>query len=141
MSPQYRRWHYVIWMVLFGLFLINNPSQPFLVEFLVHKKNLSIETILGHIFPIWTYSLLIVQVFAGLLSDINLLSHKWIIASGVILHICELYMTLFAKGNQIFLLQLSQVGVAWVFASYQSFYALRYHVTSTENYQFIVGNI
>ncbi len=130
----------VLCLCLFAFFYIANPAQPFLVEFLMVHKSMTLDTILTSIFPVWTYSMLVVQLLIGVLSELRIVGHKWMIASGVFLHMIELYVTLFCSGpHRLLWLQLGEVIVAWTVSCYQSYFALRYHMTDKTDYHLITG--
>jgi hypothetical protein len=80
----------------------------------------------------------IIQIIVGLLSE-SQIGHKWLITSGSILNVVVLLIVLFSTRQQLWLIKFSEVIVAWLFSCHQAFFALRYHVTSPENYQFIVS--
>lgn len=126
-----------VWLAIFAFFYITDPSQPFLVPYFA-TKGISTQTVLYSIFPIWTYSMPIVQIIVGVVSE-SKIGHKWLITSGAILNIVVLVIVLLCTERQLWLIQVSEVIVAWLFSCHQSFFALRYHVTSPENYQFITG--
>jgi hypothetical protein len=128
----------LISLIIFSLFYIFDPSQPFLVEYFRAEKQIPSSTVVQSIFPIWSYSLLPAQLLVGILSETRI-GHRWIIVAGIFSNLLTLACILISKPGTIWLIQLTEVTVAFSFATHSSFFALRYHITGRDKYQFVTA--
>ncbi|KAK2715771.1 thiamine transporter 1-like [Artemia franciscana] len=67
---QIKQYLPVIFILMFGFFKELRPSEPFLTEYLLGPwKNLTEEQVYQDIFPVWTYSYLLLLIAVFLLTD------------------------------------------------------------------------
>lgn len=58
-----------ILLCIFGFFREFRPHEPFAVEFFVKERNISIETLTNHFFPIGTYLCMLQLIVIFLITD------------------------------------------------------------------------
>ena len=93
--------HYTVTLLLlctYGFFKELRPSEPYLTDYLVEWKNLSIEEVSNQVYPVWPYSYfgLLVPVF--LLTDF--LRYKPVIVFEGLSYIATWALLLWANGVQ-----------------------------------------
>jgi len=123
---------------LYSFFHMVNPQQPFLVEFL-STKGIPFQTVLFDIFPVWTYAMPFVQILIGIMSEQKFIGHKWIITMGVISALIFMLSELFSTKDTVWMLQLTEVAVAFMYGTDHTYFALLYHSSASSSYQFLVG--
>ena len=87
-------------------------------------------------FPVFNYSLPIIQLIIGLLTEI--FSHKLILFIGLISNFINFILLLLCSTKLIVLLQISEILTSIHFSTHISFFGLVYHLYKKENYQFFV---
>ncbi|XP_012580668.1 PREDICTED: LOW QUALITY PROTEIN: thiamine transporter 2-like [Condylura cristata] len=115
-------------LCLYGFFSTMRPSEPFLAPYLTGpSKNLTSEEITNEVFPVWTYSylLLLLPVYKPV-----------IILQGVSFIVTWL-MLLFAHGVKA--MQVMEFFFGMVTATEVAYYAYIYSVVSPEHYQRVSG--
>lgn len=51
-------------------------------------------------FPIWAYSFPLVQLIIGILSEIQIIGHKWVIVLGIFNFQCSLLLVVFCNNAE-----------------------------------------
>ncbi|XP_067851182.1 thiamine transporter 2-like [Heptranchias perlo] len=126
-------WRYpTLLLCIFGFFSMMRPSEPFLTPYLVGPdKNLTIEQVTNEIFPVWTYSYLVMLFPVFLVTDY--LRYKPIILLQGIGFFITWLILLFAQG--ILAMQFLEFTFGIVTATEVAYYSYIYSVVSSEHYQ------
>ncbi|KAG2374725.1 hypothetical protein C9374_010469 [Naegleria lovaniensis] len=128
----------VLTFAVYSFFHMTNPQQPFLVDFLT-SKGISLKTILFDIFPIWSYSMPVVQLCIGIISEVKFIGHKWVIVAGILSSVLFMLSEFFSTKHTVWMLQLTEIAVAVLYGTDQTYYALVYHSSSPNSYQFLTS--
>ncbi|XP_022356159.1 thiamine transporter 2-like [Enhydra lutris kenyoni] len=120
----------------FGFFSMMKPSEPFVVPYLAGPdKNISLSVITNEIFPIWTYSYLVLLLPVFVLTD-YVRYKPVIILQGVSFIITWLFLV-FGQGLRA--MQVLEFFYGMVSATEVAYYAYIYSVVSPEHYQKVSG--
>uniref|UniRef100_A0A8D0GBN5 Solute carrier family 19 member 3 n=1 Tax=Sphenodon punctatus TaxID=8508 RepID=A0A8D0GBN5_SPHPU len=130
---QSSSWIYpTVILCIYGFFSMMRPSEPFLTPYLIGPdKNLTIDEVTNQIFPVWTYSYLVLLFPVFVITDYMRYKHI-IILQGVSFIITWL-MLLFAHGVPA--MQVVEFFYGMVTATEVAYYAYIYSVVSTDHYQ------
>ncbi|KFP16673.1 Thiamine transporter 2, partial [Egretta garzetta] len=117
---------------LYGFFCMMKPSEPFLTPYLTGPdKNLTIDEVTNQIFPVWTYSYLVLLFPVFLITDY--VRYKPILLLQGVSFIITWLLLLFAHG--VAAMQVVEFFYGMVTASEVAYYAYIYSVVSTDHYQ------
>ncbi|XP_029472991.1 thiamine transporter 2 [Rhinatrema bivittatum] len=123
-------------LCIFGFFSMLRPSEPFLTPYLTGPdKNLTIDEVTHQVFPVWTYSYLVILVPVFLLTDY--LRYKPVIILQGLSYIISWLLLLFAQG--IPSMQALEFFYGMVTATDVAYYAYIYSVVSSDHYQRVTG--
>ncbi|XP_013912457.1 PREDICTED: thiamine transporter 2 isoform X2 [Thamnophis sirtalis] len=123
-------------LCIYGFFTMMRPSEPFLTPYLTGpEKNLTIDEVTQHIFPVWTYSYLALLFPVFLITDYA--RYKPIIILQGISLIVTWVLLLFASG--IPAMQLAEFMYGLATATEVAYYAYIYSVVSADYYQKVTG--
>ncbi|XP_058043004.1 thiamine transporter 2 isoform X2 [Ahaetulla prasina] len=123
-------------LCIYGFFTMMRPSEPFLTPYLTGpEKNLTIDEVMQHIFPVWTYSYLALLFPVFLITDYA--RYKPIIILQGISLIVTWVLLLFASG--IAAMQLAEFMYGLATATEVAYYAYIYSVVSADYYQKVTG--
>ncbi|XP_078266002.1 thiamine transporter 2-like isoform X1 [Rhinoraja longicauda] len=127
------RWLYpTLLLCTYGFFSTMRPSEPFLIPYLVGPdKNLTIDQVTNEIFPVWTYSYLVVLIPVFLVTDY--LRYKPIIILQGISFIITWLMLLFVQG--VLAMQFVEFTFGIVSATEVAYYSYIYSVVDPDHYQ------
>ncbi|KFP16672.1 Thiamine transporter 2, partial [Egretta garzetta] len=115
-----------------GFFSTMRPSESFLTPYLTGPdKNLTIEEVTNQIFPVWTYSYLVLLFPVFLITDY--VRYKPILLLQGVSFIITWLLLLFAHG--VAAMQVVEFFYGMVTASEVAYYAYIYSVVSTDHYQ------
>ncbi|XP_011918011.1 PREDICTED: thiamine transporter 2 isoform X1 [Cercocebus atys] len=135
-SPS-NSWIYpTVILCIFGFFSMMRPSEPFLIPYLSEPdKNLSSAEITNEIFPVWTYSYLVLLLPVFVLTDY--VRYKPVIILQGISFIITWLLLLFGQGVKT--MQVVEFFYGMVTATEVAYYAYIYSVVSPEHYQRVSG--
>ncbi|XP_077927533.1 thiamine transporter 2-like isoform X1 [Halichoerus grypus] len=120
----------------FGFFSMMKPSEPFVIPYLAGPdKNISLSMITNEIFPIWTYSYLVLLLPVFILTD-YVRYKPVIILQGISLIITWLLLVF---GQGVKAMQVLEFFYGMVSATEVAYYAYVYSVVSPEHYQKVSG--
>ncbi|XP_007420505.1 thiamine transporter 2 isoform X2 [Python bivittatus] len=123
-------------LCIYGFFTMMRPSEPFLTPYLAGpEKNLTIDEVTQHVFPVWTYSYLALLFPVFLITDYA--RYKPIIILQGISLIVTWLLLLFASG--ISAMQLAEFMYGLSTATEVAYYAYIYSVVSADHYQKVTG--
>lgn len=123
-------------LCLFGFFSMMRPSEPFLIPYLTGRdKNLTSAEITNEIFPVWTYSYLVLLLPVFILTDY--VRYKPVIILQGISFILTWLLLLFGQGVPA--MQVLEFFYGMVTATEVAYYAYIYSVVSPEHYQQVSG--
>ncbi|KAJ6669350.1 hypothetical protein lerEdw1_008159 [Lerista edwardsae] len=123
-------------LCIYGFCSMMRPSEPFLTPYLTGPdKNLTIDQITQHVFPVWTYSYLALLFPVFLITDY--IRYKPVIILQGISFIITWLLLLFADG--VVAMQLMEFFYGMVTATEVAYYAYIYSVVNTEHYQKVTG--
>ncbi|XP_061061562.1 thiamine transporter 2 [Eubalaena glacialis] len=123
-------------LCLFGFFSMMRPSEPFLMLYLSGPdKNLTSEEITNEIFPVWTYSYLVLLLPVFILTDY--VRYKPVIILQGISFIITWLLLLFGQGVKT--MQVVEFFYGMVSATEVAYYAYIYSMVSPEHYQKVSG--
>ncbi|XP_025895813.1 thiamine transporter 2-like [Nothoprocta perdicaria] len=122
-------------LCIYGFFYMMKPSEPFLTPYLTVDKNLTIDEVTNKIFPVWTYSYLVLLFPVFLITDY--VRYKPVIILQGISFLTTWLLLLFARG--VVPMQLMEFCYGLVTATEVAYYAYIYSVVSTEHYQRVTG--
>ncbi|XP_023980236.1 thiamine transporter 2 [Physeter macrocephalus] len=123
-------------LCLFGFFSMMRPSEPFLMLYLSGPdKNLTSEEITNEIFPVWTYSYLVLLFPVFILTDY--VRYKPVIILQGISFIITWLLLLFGQGVKT--MQVVEFFYGMVTATEVAYYAYIYSMVSPEHYQKVSG--
>ncbi|XP_036714100.1 thiamine transporter 2 [Balaenoptera musculus] len=123
-------------LCLFGFFSMMRPSEPFLMLYLSGPdKNLTSEEITNEIFPVWTYSYLVLLLPVFILTDY--VRYKPVIVLQGISFIITWLLLLFGQGVKT--MQVVEFFYGMVSATEVAYYAYIYSMVSPEHYQKVSG--
>ncbi|XP_058389121.1 thiamine transporter 2 [Diceros bicornis minor] len=136
-TPPSHSWIYpTVILCLFGFFSMMRPSEPFLIPYLSGPdKNLTSAEITNEIFPVWTYSYLVLLLPVFILTDYVL--YKPVIILQGISFIITWLLLLFGQGVKT--MQVVEFFYGMVTATEVAYYAYIYSVVSPEHYQKVSG--
>ncbi|KAM3875351.1 solute carrier family 19 member 3b [Diretmus argenteus] len=121
---------------LYGFFANCRVAEPFLTPYLIGPhKNISEEVVTNYLFPIWTYSYLVILVPVFLLTD--LLRYKPIIIIQVLFLVTNYVLLCFAPGVPA--MTVLQVNYAVVTSTEVAYFSYIYSVIPVEKYQLATG--
>ncbi|KAG6935277.1 solute carrier family 19 member 3 [Chelydra serpentina] len=119
-------------LCVYGFFSMMRPSEPFLTPYLTGPdKNLTIDEVTNQVFPVWTYSYLVLLFPVFLITDY--MRYKPIIILQGLSFIITWLMLLFAQG--VLAMQLVEFFYGMVTATEVAYYAYIYSVVSADHYQ------
>ncbi|XP_004453920.1 thiamine transporter 2 [Dasypus novemcinctus] len=132
-TSQSHSWIYpTVILCLFGFFSMMRPSEPFLIPYLAGpNKNLTITEITNEIFPVWTYSYLLLLLPVFILTDY--VRYKPVIVLQGISFIVTWLLLLFGQGVKA--MQAVEFFFGMVTATEVAYYAYIYSIVSLEHYQ------
>ncbi|XP_039711496.1 thiamine transporter 2 isoform X2 [Pteropus medius] len=135
-SPS-RSWLYAtVILCLFGFFSMMRPSEPFLIPYLSGPdKNLTSTEMTNEIFPVWTYSYLVLLLPVFILTDY--VRYKPVLILQGISFIITWLLLLFGQGVKA--MQVVEFFYGIVTATEVAYYAYIYSVVSPEHYQKVSG--
>ncbi|XP_032256624.1 thiamine transporter 2-like isoform X1 [Phoca vitulina] len=120
----------------FGFFSMMKPSEPFVIPYLAGPdKNISLSMITNEIFPIWTYSYLVLLLPVFILTDY--VHYKPVIILQGISLIITWLLLVFGQGVKA--MQVLEFFYGMVSATEVAYYAYVYSVVSPEHYQKVSG--
>ncbi|XP_037705430.1 thiamine transporter 2-like isoform X2 [Choloepus didactylus] len=130
---QSHSWIYpTVILCLYGFFSLMRPSEPFLIPYLSGPdKNLTSAEITNEIFPVWTYSYLVLLFPVFILTDY--IRYKPVIILQGISYIVTWLLLLFGQGVKA--MQAVEFFYGLVTATEVAYYAYIYSVVSPEHYQ------
>ncbi|KAG8520923.1 Thiamine transporter 2 [Galemys pyrenaicus] len=136
-TPRRSSWVYpTVTLCSFGFFSTMRPSEPFLAPYLTGpSKNLTSEEITNEIFPVWTYSYLVLLLPVFVLTDY--VRYKPVIVLQGISFIITWLLLLFAQG--VTAMQVMEFFYGMVTATEVAYYSYIYSVVSPEHYQRVSG--
>ncbi|KAM4694388.1 thiamine transporter 2-like [Discoglossus pictus] len=134
---QKRTWLYpVILLCVYGFFLNMKPAEPFYTPFMIgHHKNFTIEQVMNVLSPIWTYSLLALQLPVFLFTDMFRYKPTLII-QGLCLVIVYL---LLCFAHSLAAMKYLQFTSALVTAAEVAYYSYMYSMVTVDQYQKITS--
>uniref|UniRef100_A0A452HKC0 Uncharacterized protein n=2 Tax=Gopherus TaxID=38771 RepID=A0A452HKC0_9SAUR len=119
-------------LCIYGFFSMMRPSEPFLTPYLTGPdKNLTINEVTNQVFPVWTYSYLVLLFPVFLITDY--LRYKPIISLQGLSFIITWLMLLFFQG--VLAMQWMEFFYGMVTATEVAYYAYIYSVVSADHYQ------
>ncbi|XP_069831682.1 thiamine transporter 2 [Dendropsophus ebraccatus] len=126
-------WKYpTILLCLYGFFTYFRPSEPFLTPYLTGPvHNLTLEEVTNSVFPVWTYSYLVVLFPVFLLTDY--VRYKPVIILQGLSYITAWILLLFARGVPA--MQGLEFVYGMVTATEVAYFSYIYSVVDTEHYQ------
>uniref|UniRef100_A0A7M4E954 Thiamine transporter 2-like n=1 Tax=Crocodylus porosus TaxID=8502 RepID=A0A7M4E954_CROPO len=129
----YSSWIYpTLILCTYGFFSAMKPAESFLTPYLTGPdKNLTIEEVTNHVFPVWTYSYLVLLVPVFLITDY--MRYKPIIILQGAGSLITWLMLLFAQG--VVAMQLMEVFYGMFTATEIAYYAYIYSTVSADHYQ------
>ncbi|KAM6442774.1 thiamine transporter 2 isoform 2-T7 [Liasis olivaceus] len=123
-------------LCIYGFFTMMRPSEAFLTPYLAGpEKNLTIDEVTQHVFPVWTYSYLALLFPVFLITDYA--RYKPIIILQGISLIVTWLLLLFASGLSA--MQLAEFMYGLSTATEVAYYAYIYSVVSADHYQKATG--
>ncbi|KAM6946017.1 uncharacterized protein FYW47_017084 [Aplochiton taeniatus] len=121
---------------LYGFFANCRPAEPFLTPYLIGPyKNISEEVVTNYLFPIWTYSYLVILFPVFLLTDF--LRYKPVIILQGLFLVTNYILLCFCPG--LVAMTILQVNYAVVTASEVAYFSYIYSVIPVERYQLATG--
>ncbi|XP_075720038.1 thiamine transporter 2 [Rhinoderma darwinii] len=126
-------WTYpTVLLCIYGFFTYMRPSEPFLTPYLTGPvHNLTIEQVTNIVFPVWTYSYLVILFPVFLLTDY--LRYKPVIILQGLSYIISWVLLLFARGVPA--MQGLEFVYGMVTATEVAYFSYIYSVVDTEHYQ------
>ncbi|XP_067398844.1 thiamine transporter 2 [Emydura macquarii macquarii] len=119
-------------LCIYGFFSMMRPSEPFLTPYLTGPdKNLTTDEVTNQVFPVWTYSYLVLVFPVFLITDY--VRYKPIIILQALSFIITWLMLLFVQG--LLAMQLMEFFYGIVTATEVAYYTYIYSVVSVEHYQ------
>ncbi|XP_043852605.1 thiamine transporter 2 [Dromiciops gliroides] len=119
-------------LCIYGFFSTMRPSEPFLTPYLTGPdKNLTLNEVSNHMFPVWTYSYLVLLFPVFVLTDY--LRYKPIIILQGVSFLVTWLLLLFAQG--LLAMQVVEFFYGLVTATEVAYYSYIYSVVSVEHYQ------
>ncbi|XP_034988506.1 thiamine transporter 2 isoform X1 [Zootoca vivipara] len=123
-------------LCIYGFFSMMRPSEAFLTPYLVGPdKNLTIDEVTQHVFPVWTYSYLALLIPVFLITDY--VRYKPVIILQGISFLITWLLLLFAYGVPA--MQLVEFFYGMATATEVAYYAYIYSVVSPDHYQKVTG--
>ncbi|KAF3824084.1 hypothetical protein GH733_008369 [Mirounga leonina] len=123
---------FLVNLCCFGFFSMMKPSEPFVIPYLAGPdKNISLSMITNEIFPIWTYSYLVLLLPVFILTD-YVRYKPVIILQGISLIITWLLLVF---GQGVKAMQVLEFFYGMVSATEVAYYAYIYSVVSPKHYQ------
>ncbi|XP_018609467.2 thiamine transporter 2-like [Scleropages formosus] len=132
-SQQTSGWMYpTVVICTYGFFSMMRPGEPFLTPFLTGPyKNISISQVSREVYPIWTYSNLVLLVPVFLVTD--LLRYKPVVVLQGLCSVVAWLLLLFGSGVRAVQIALFVYSIAS--ASDVGYYAYIYSIVHAEHYQ------
>ncbi|XP_036614148.1 thiamine transporter 2 [Trichosurus vulpecula] len=119
-------------LCIYGFFTTMRPSEPFVVPYLTGPdKNLTLDEVSNQMFPVWTYSYLVLLFPVFVLTDY--LRYKPIIILQGVSFLITWLMLLFSQG--LLAMQILEFFYGLVTATEIAYYSYIYSVVSVEHYQ------
>ncbi|XP_068960695.1 thiamine transporter 2 [Petaurus breviceps papuanus] len=119
-------------LCIYGFFSMMKPSEPFIVPYLIGPdKNLTLSQVSNEMFPVWTYSYLVLLFPVFVLTDY--LRYKPIIILQGVSFLITWLMLLFSQG--LVAMQILEFFYGMVTATEVAYYSYIYSVVSVEHYQ------
>ncbi|XP_028916366.1 thiamine transporter 2 isoform X1 [Ornithorhynchus anatinus] len=119
-------------LCLFGFFSMMRPSEPFLTPYLTGPdKNLTLSELTNQVFPVWTYSYLLLLLPVFVLTDY--VRYKPIIVLQGISFLITWLLLLLAQG--VLAMQVVEFFYGMVTATEVAYYSYIYSVVSSDHYQ------
>ncbi|KAM5267059.1 thiamine transporter 2 isoform 3-T4 [Hipposideros larvatus] len=135
-SPSHSWLYPTVILCIFGFFSMMRPSEPFLIPYLSGPdKNLTSTEMANEIFPVWTYSYLVLLLPVFVLTDY--VRYKPVIIVQGISFIITWLLLLFGQGVKA--MQAVEFFYGMVTATEVAYYAYIYSVVSPEHYQKVSG--
>ncbi|XP_066454288.1 thiamine transporter 2 [Eleutherodactylus coqui] len=130
---RYESWMYpTILLCIYGFFSYMRPSEPFLTPYLTGPiHNLTLEEVTNSVFPVWTYSYLVILFPVFVLTDY--VRYKPVIILQGLSYIISWILLLFARGVPA--MQGLEFTYGMVTATEVAYFAYIYSVVDTEHYQ------
>ncbi|XP_066201702.1 thiamine transporter 2 [Saccopteryx leptura] len=131
-TPSHSWIYPTVILCLFGFFSMMRPSEPFLIPYLSGPdKNLTSAEMTNEIFPVWTYSYLLLLLPVFVLTDY--VRYKPVIVLQGVGFIVTWLLLLFGRGVRA--MQAVEFFYGMVTATEVAYYAYIYSVVSPEHYQ------
>ncbi|XP_016053198.1 PREDICTED: thiamine transporter 2 [Miniopterus natalensis] len=131
-SPSHSWTYPTVILCLYGFFSMMRPSEPFLIPYLSGPdKNLTTAEMTNEVFPVWTYSSLVLLLPVFILTDY--LRYKPVILLQAIGFIVTWLLLLFGQG--VTAMQVVEFFYGTVTATEVAYFAYIYSVVSPEHYQ------
>ncbi|KAM5164128.1 thiamine transporter 2 [Mantella aurantiaca] len=119
-------------LCIYGFFTYMRPSEPFLTPYLTGPEhNLTLEEVTNSVFPVWTYSYLVILFPVFLLTDY--VRYKPVIILQGLSYIVSWVLLLFARGVPA--MQGLEFCYGMVTATEVAYYSYIYSVVDTKHYQ------
>ncbi|XP_044526757.1 thiamine transporter 2 [Gracilinanus agilis] len=119
-------------LCIYGFFSMARPSEPFLTPYLIGPdKNLTLNEVSNHMFPVWTYSYLVLLFPVFVLTDY--LRYKPVIILQGVSFVVTWLLLLFAQG--LLAMQIVEFFYGLATATEVAYYSYIYSVVSVEHYQ------
>ncbi|XP_072817884.1 thiamine transporter 2 isoform X2 [Vicugna pacos] len=135
-SPSHSWIYPTVILCLFGFFSTMRPSEPFLMPYLSGPdKNLTSAELTKEVFPVWTYSYLVLLLPVFILTDY--VRYKPVILLQGLSFITTWLLLLFGQGVRT--MQVVEFFYGMVTATEVAYYAYIYSVVSPEHYQKVSG--
>lgn len=133
MTMESKTWMFpTVLVCLYGFFCSIRPSEPFLTPYLLGPdKNLSERQVYNEIYPVWTYSYLVLLLPVFLATDY--LRYKPVIILQGISFIITWFMLLYAQG--VLAIQFLEFTYGFVTATEIAYYSYIYSVVDVDKYQ------
>lgn len=131
-------WRLFALVSAFTALMTFQPGEPFLLHYLSCFKNIPRVTVIHDIFPIWSYSyLMLLPVLCGIA---EVMGHRWAVLIGAIgKWLTALVVVLPVSTGSVPLMQLSQITLAVGFASHPALSAIMYRGMPRESYVSAAG--
>ncbi|KAG9494441.1 hypothetical protein GDO78_002004 [Eleutherodactylus coqui] len=121
-----------ILLCIYGFFSYMRPSEPFLTPYLTGPiHNLTLEEVTNSVFPVWTYSYLVILFPVFVLTDY--VRYKPVIILQGLSYVISWILLLFARGVPA--MQGLEFTYGMVTATEVAYFAYIYSVVDTEHYQ------
>lgn len=120
----------------YGFFKEMKPSEPFLTPYLNSTyKHLALEELSSEVYPIWTYSYLVVLFIVFLITDA--LRYKPLIITEGLAYLTTRILLIW--GNGILAMQFMQMAYGIATGTEVAYYSYIYALVPTEHFQMVTG--